>query len=194
MYRRHFLGAAAASVTAALAWPHRLTAQRPPAVKPKRLTTGDTVALVAPASATFNTLDLQIAQESLEALGLKVKVGGHLLDRHGYLAGQDRDRAGDINRVFADPDDTRGPADSGRLGQQPAAAVPRLRPHSPEPEDRPRLQRHHGAPAQHPRAHRLDHVSRTQRHGPLGRVLGGLGQADPLRRRGGGDGEPARER
>jgi muramoyltetrapeptide carboxypeptidase len=102
MHRRHFLGAAA-SVTAALAWPKRSTAQRPPAIKPKRLTTGDTVALVAPASATYNTLELQIAQESLEALGLKVKIGGHLLDRHGYLAGQDRDRAGDINRFFADP-------------------------------------------------------------------------------------------
>lgn len=29
-------------------------------------------------------------------------VGRHLLDRHGYLAGQDRDRATDINRYFAD--------------------------------------------------------------------------------------------
>jgi len=57
---------------------------------------------VAPASATFNTIELQIARESLEALGLKVLVGGHLLDRHGYLAGQDKDRAADINRFFAD--------------------------------------------------------------------------------------------
>jgi len=85
-----------------------LTAQqpKPPAssrvVKPRRLASGDTVALVAPASATFNSVDLDIARESLQALGLTVKVGKHLLGRHGYLAGSDRDRAADINAFFAD--------------------------------------------------------------------------------------------
>jgi muramoyltetrapeptide carboxypeptidase len=71
-------------------------------VRPRRLGRGDTVALVAPASATFRQVDLDIARESLEALGFAVKVGGHLLDRHGYLAGQDADRARDINQCFAD--------------------------------------------------------------------------------------------
>jgi muramoyltetrapeptide carboxypeptidase len=71
-------------------------------VKPRRLAPGDTVALVAPASATFRPVELDIARESLEALGLKVKVGPHLLDRHGYLAGQDKDRARDINEFFRD--------------------------------------------------------------------------------------------
>lgn len=77
--------------------------QKPPVVRPGRLKPGDLVELVAPASATFETMDLEIAKESLEALGLKVRIAGHLLDRHGYLAGQDRDRAADINRSFADP-------------------------------------------------------------------------------------------
>ena len=72
------------------------------ATRPRRLAPGDTVALVAPASATFQTVDLDIARESLEALGLKVKVGQHLLARHGYLAGADRQRAADINGFFAD--------------------------------------------------------------------------------------------
>lgn len=71
-------------------------------LKPRRLSAGDTVGLVAPANATFQSVELQIARESLEALGLKVKVGGHLLDRYGYLAGLDKDRADDINRFFAD--------------------------------------------------------------------------------------------
>ena len=71
-------------------------------VKPRRLAAGDTVALVAPASATFNSVDLEIARESLQALGLTVKVGKHLLGRHGYLAGSDKDRAADINAFFAD--------------------------------------------------------------------------------------------
>ena len=104
MHRRHFLGGLAAGAAAcAVGWARPSAAARLPAIKPRRLSSGDTVALVAPASATFNTVDLQIAKESLEALGLKVLVGGHLLDRHGYLAGQDKDRAADINRFFADP-------------------------------------------------------------------------------------------
>jgi muramoyltetrapeptide carboxypeptidase len=73
-----------------------------PTIKPKRLSAGDRVALVSPAGATFNTVDLDIARESLEALGLVVQTGEHLLDRHGYLAGADKDRAADINRAFAD--------------------------------------------------------------------------------------------
>ncbi|HEX6973847.1 MAG TPA: LD-carboxypeptidase [Vicinamibacterales bacterium] len=105
MHRRTFLGSAAAALGAAsFGLPSFASAQpsvKP--VKPTRLSPGDTVALVAPANATFNSVDLQIAKESLEALGFKVKVGGHVLDRHGYMAGQDKDRAADINAFFADP-------------------------------------------------------------------------------------------
>jgi muramoyltetrapeptide carboxypeptidase len=105
MHRRHFLGSlAAASLGAAAGFTPRVRAQRTPSLmKPRRLAAGDTVALVAPASATFQSVELQIARESLEALGFKVKIGGHVLDRHGYLAGRDRDRANDINQFFADP-------------------------------------------------------------------------------------------
>jgi muramoyltetrapeptide carboxypeptidase len=106
MDRRHFFkcsGAAAVSAVAAaspFAQAHPSAAPAP--VKPARLAAGDTVALVGPASATFLRMELEIARESLEALGLKVVVGDHLRDRHGYLAGQDRDRAADINRFFTD--------------------------------------------------------------------------------------------
>src|SRR4051795_12336964 len=104
MNRRRFIGSSVATAAvAALTSRSRSAAAAPIAIKPKRLPAGDTVGIVAPASATFNTLDLQIARESLEALGLKVQVGGHVLDRHGYLAGLDQDRAADINRFFADP-------------------------------------------------------------------------------------------
>jgi muramoyltetrapeptide carboxypeptidase len=71
-------------------------------IKPKRLAAGDTVALVSPASATFNTMDLQIARESLAALGFKVRVSEHMMERHGNLAGEDQVRADDINQAFAD--------------------------------------------------------------------------------------------
>ena len=69
---------------------------------PKRLAAGDRVGIVAPASATFQTVDVDIARESLAALGLDVKIGRHVLARHGYLAGTDKDRAADINEFFAD--------------------------------------------------------------------------------------------
>jgi muramoyltetrapeptide carboxypeptidase len=104
MQRREFLQSAAlASAAAALPAVAAARAMETPAVlKPKRLKPGDKVTLVAPANATFNTVDLQIAKESLEALGFKVNIGAHLLDRHGYLAGDDKARAGDVNAAFAD--------------------------------------------------------------------------------------------
>src|SRR5258705_9544518 len=67
-------------------------AQRGP-VKPKRLSVGDTVGLILPASAVYESDHLAIAKEQMEAIGFKVKVGEHALDRFGYFAGRDRDRA-----------------------------------------------------------------------------------------------------
>ncbi|HEX7150756.1 MAG TPA: LD-carboxypeptidase [Thermoanaerobaculia bacterium] len=71
-------------------------------IKPKRLAPGDTVGLVLPASAAYEADSIAFAREQLEALGLKVMLGPHAYDRHGYFAGRDRDRADDINRMFAD--------------------------------------------------------------------------------------------
>ena len=73
-----------------------------PLTLPRRLAAGDTVGVVSPASATFQTVDIDIARESLEALGLNVRIGKHVLARHGYLAGSDKDRAADINDFFSD--------------------------------------------------------------------------------------------
>ena len=104
MNRRDFVGALSAIPLAGVATAPRQSGLRgsPRPVLPRRLAAGDTVAIVAPASATFHTVDLAIAQESLEALGLKVKVGSHVLARHGYLAGSDTQRAADINQFFGD--------------------------------------------------------------------------------------------
>ena len=100
MNRRRFLQSAAAVAAAAQAPLARVAAAS--VNKPKRLAPGDTVVLVSPANATFNTVELDIARESLEALGFKVRQSGHMLERHGYLAGQDQARADDINKAFAD--------------------------------------------------------------------------------------------
>ena len=78
-----------------------------PPSRPARLRRGDLVALVAPAKVTYDRDTLAVAVESLEALGLQVRVGEHVMDRYGYLAGTDPDRAADINAAFAD-DEIRG--------------------------------------------------------------------------------------
>jgi len=72
-------------------------------LKPPRLKAGDTVGLINPAGATFHHDDVAIAEETLAALGLKMKSGKHLLDRYGYLAGTDKARASDVNDMYADP-------------------------------------------------------------------------------------------
>lgn len=76
----------------------------PAVLRPKRLSKGDLVGLIGPAGATFHPDRVEIAQENLAALGLRTRLGDHVLDRYGYLAGKDEDRAADINAFFADPE------------------------------------------------------------------------------------------
>jgi muramoyltetrapeptide carboxypeptidase len=72
-------------------------------VRPRRLEPGDRVGLVAPASANFQSVDIEIAQDVARAFSLEPRLGAHVRDRHGYLAGRDEDRAADVNAFFADP-------------------------------------------------------------------------------------------
>ena len=115
--------------------------------RPARLREGDLVALVAPASVTYDEDTLLVAVESLEALGLRVRVGEHVMERYGYLAGRDEDRAADINAAFADGEVRGGDCPAGRLGRVPGAALDRLRPDRREPQGGAGLQRHHLAAA-----------------------------------------------
>ena len=106
MHRRNFIGATALAA-AALMLPVAGTRHAFAATPRKRLlaaalSPGDTVALVSPSGATDDAFDLQLAQEAMEALGLKVKVAPHLTARRGHLAGTDAERAGDLNAMFAD--------------------------------------------------------------------------------------------
>lgn len=93
-----------AGATAALASLPANTFAAQDRLKPARLRAGDAVALVAPATVNYDRLRVQLAVETLEAMGLQVDVGKHVLDRFGYLAGTDADRAADLDRAFADPD------------------------------------------------------------------------------------------
>jgi muramoyltetrapeptide carboxypeptidase len=103
--RRHFLemaGAAAVSTAAAASAFGQPRPAGTPVVKPPRLKPGDTVGLIEPASATFETVKVQVSVEVFEALGLQARPAPHIADRYGYLAGKDKDRADDVNRLFAD--------------------------------------------------------------------------------------------
>ncbi|WP_097090822.1 S66 peptidase family protein [Novosphingobium sp. Chol11] len=81
-----------------------MAAKAPPPerVKAPRLRPGDVVGLVEPAGFTDDLFDLDVVQETIVAMGLKPRPARHLLDRHGYLAGKDEDRAADLNAMFAD--------------------------------------------------------------------------------------------
>jgi muramoyltetrapeptide carboxypeptidase len=70
--------------------------------RPRRLRKGDTVMVVAPASVSYEPLELEYAGDILRALGLEPRFGEHVRERFGYLAGEDAKRAADINRAFTD--------------------------------------------------------------------------------------------
>ena len=96
--RRDFarLSVVAAAATAMAPSSRRAT------IKPKRLAPGDTVGIVSPASAAFEADEINLAKDTMEALGFKAVIGPHAFDKWGYFAGHDKDRADDINRMFAD--------------------------------------------------------------------------------------------
>lgn len=74
------------------------------AVRPPAIRAGDTIGLMIPSSANWNPFDLDVLLEALGVLGLKGKLGKHVLDRRGYLAGRDEDRAADFNAMVRDPE------------------------------------------------------------------------------------------
>jgi muramoyltetrapeptide carboxypeptidase len=98
--RRGFIATGAAS---ALAAGSAAAQPRLPAVRPRRLQPGDTVALINPSGAIYERAPYDIATESLQALGFKVREAPNLRARYGHFAGTDAQRASDVNAMFADP-------------------------------------------------------------------------------------------
>lgn len=70
--------------------------------RPSRLQKGDTIGIIAPSSPP-NLESLQRSLAFLEQLGLKVKMGKHVENVHGYLAGTDEERLEDLQDMLADP-------------------------------------------------------------------------------------------
>lgn len=99
MHRRQLLlGSAAALAAPVLAQP-----ARPAPTRPRRLQPGDTIGLFSPSGATYERAPFEIAVETLQALGFKVKLGANARGRYGHFAGTDAQRAADVNALFADP-------------------------------------------------------------------------------------------
>ena len=73
-------------------------------IVPEALQPGDTIGIVSPASAIFETEPYEIAKESFEALGLKVKFGEYTSSRYGHLAGTDDQRAQELMEMFKNPE------------------------------------------------------------------------------------------
>ena len=71
-------------------------------IKPKRLEFGDTVGLIAPASAPPDPQAIDRAAAALEKFGFKPKLAKNVRARHGFLAGSDRERAADVMQMFTD--------------------------------------------------------------------------------------------
>jgi muramoyltetrapeptide carboxypeptidase len=73
-----------------------------PLTRPRRLRTGDELAVVAPAGPA--PVDrLQAGVRVLESWGLTVRLGKHVYDGYDYLAGLDVDRADDFMSAWTDP-------------------------------------------------------------------------------------------
>jgi len=70
-------------------------------VKPPRLRRGDLIGIVAPGSPAAPE-KLTKGVRYLEQLGYRVVVGKNIERRRGYLAGTDKQRAEDLNAMFAD--------------------------------------------------------------------------------------------
>lgn len=71
-------------------------------IKPARINEGATLGLVAPASPIYSSVQFDTMISSLTEMGYKLKLGKHVKDRNGYLAGTDLDRAQDLMGMFLD--------------------------------------------------------------------------------------------
>ena len=76
----------------------------PSIVFPPRLSAGDLIGLVTPASPPEDPALIDETIARLTAFGFRIKPGKNIRKRNSYLAGSDEERAADINEMFADPE------------------------------------------------------------------------------------------
>lgn len=69
---------------------------------PPKLSTGDTIGMISPASSLPEYQSYAKVVKKIEGLGFKVKVSDHAKGQFGYFASTDKNRAKDLNSMFAD--------------------------------------------------------------------------------------------
>ena len=72
-------------------------------IRPKKLSQGDKVGVVAPAG-PVDLLELAAGLKVVRGMGFQPVLGDHVKDRQHFLAGKDKDRAGDLMAMFEDPE------------------------------------------------------------------------------------------
>ncbi len=76
----------------------------PPLLRPPRLREGDTLGLFNPSGAIYERAPYEVARETMQALGFRVREAPNLRARYGHMAGTPAQRAADIHALFADPE------------------------------------------------------------------------------------------
>ncbi|NNE97972.1 MAG: LD-carboxypeptidase [Pyrinomonadaceae bacterium] len=71
-------------------------------IKPKRLSVGDTVGVIAPSSGVSQS-DFDDALQNLSELGFKTRAGKYSRGSNGFLSGTDRERLYDLHWAFRNP-------------------------------------------------------------------------------------------
>ncbi len=71
-------------------------------IKPKKLQEGDTIGLISPGFILPDPKKYDEIIKQVKKLGYKVKEGPNARNKYGYLAGTDKERAADLNAMFAD--------------------------------------------------------------------------------------------
>ena len=72
-------------------------------IKPERLKPGGTIGIAAPAG-SVDPAELARGTDRLKEMGFRVVLGESVAKRSRYLAGTDRERAADLNRLFSSPE------------------------------------------------------------------------------------------
>lgn len=70
------------------------------AIKPKRLKKGSVIGITAPGSPCYDDSIIEKGIETIRTMGFKTVVGSTVYKRLGYLAGEDAERAEEINVFF----------------------------------------------------------------------------------------------
>jgi len=70
-------------------------------IKPKKLQKGDTIGLISPGFILPDSTKYDEIIEQIKKLGYNVKEGPNARNKYGYLAGTDKERAADLNAMFA---------------------------------------------------------------------------------------------